>query len=77
MPFTDIFEYKIAGIDKRNKQELELVDMEAVELKSVEGTGVVEMEAVEEMERRRAKEILKGREEIIFGKKRPDKESTY
>jgi hypothetical protein len=44
MPLTDIFEYEIAGINKRNKQELEPVDMEAVELKSVEGMGVIEME---------------------------------
>ena len=77
MPLTDIFKYEIARINKSNKQDMEPVDMEAVELKSVERTGAVEMEAVEEMERRRAKEISEGREEIISGKKRPDKESTY
>jgi hypothetical protein len=48
---------------------LELVDIEVVELKSVEGIGVVEIQAIEEMKRRRAKEILEGREEIISSKK--------
>jgi len=77
MPLTDIFKYEIARINKSNKQDIEPVDIKAVELKSVERTGAVEIEAVEEIKRRRAKEISKGREEIISSKKRPDKESTY
>ena len=77
MPLTDIFKYEIARINKSNKQDMEPVDIEAVELKSVERTGAVEIEAVEEIEKRRAKEISEGREEIISNKKRPDKESTY
>jgi hypothetical protein len=77
MPLTDIFKYEIARINKSNKQDIEPVDIEAVELKSIERTGVIEIKAIKEIERRRAKEISKGREEIISGKKRPDKESTY
>ena len=77
MPLTDIFKYEIARINKSNKQDIEPVDIKAVELKSVERTGAVEIEAVEEIKRRRAKEISTGREEIISSKKRPDKESTY
>jgi hypothetical protein len=75
MPLKSILEDEIMKIDERS-QQIKAKDVKAVKLRVAKGMeGVEKTEVVEEMEKRRAKEILEGRKEIIFDKKRPDKQS--